>query len=86
MADLTTKICAKCGKEKSVEYFKRNALSADGYCRLCNECTPPAKPKRRKLFEGGNPALVNFKSRELLDELRARGYRGELKITQSVKL
>lgn len=47
---------------------------------------PPAKPKRRKLFEGGNPALVNFKSRELLDELRARGYRGELKITQSVKL
>lgn len=41
MADLTTKICAKCGKEKSVEYFKRNALSADGYCRLCNECTPP---------------------------------------------
>ena len=41
METITTKVCAKCGKEKSVEYFKKSGLSADGYCRLCNECTPP---------------------------------------------
>lgn len=38
---METKVCVKCGKEKSVEYFKKNGFSADGYCRLCNECTPP---------------------------------------------
>lgn len=46
---------------------------------------PPAKPKRLRVYEGGNPALAGFKPRELMDELRARGYHGELKITQFVK-
>lgn len=41
METIKTKVCAKCGKEKSVEYFKKSGVSADGYCRLCNECTPP---------------------------------------------
>lgn len=85
METIKTKVCAKCGKEKSVEYFKKSGVSADGYCRLCNECTPPAKPKRLRVYEGGNSALAGFKPRELMDELRARGYHGELKITQSVK-
>lgn len=40
METIKTKVCAKCGKEKSVEYFKKSGVSADGYCRLCNECTP----------------------------------------------
>lgn len=40
METIKTKVCAKCSKEKSVEYFKKSGVSADGYCRLCNECTP----------------------------------------------
>lgn len=32
METIKTKVCVKCGKEKSVEYFKKNGFSADGYC------------------------------------------------------
>ena len=35
---------------------------------------------------GGNPALAEFTPRQLIDELRKRGYTGELKYTQTIKL
>ncbi len=37
---METKVWAKCSKEKSVEYFKKSGLSANGYRRLCSECIP----------------------------------------------
>lgn len=36
--------------------------------------------------EERNPALLNFKARELIDELRARGYRGTLRITKDIQV
>ena len=48
----------------------------------------------RKLREGGgnlkkiysNPGLAKFSPRELIAELKARGYTGELKYTQTISL
>lgn len=48
----------------------------------------------RKLREGGgnlkkiysNPELAKFSPRELIAELKARGYTGELKYTQTISL
>ena len=37
-------------------------------------------------FRGGNPDLAQFKPRELIEELRFRGYHGELKLTQTIKV
>ena len=33
-----------------------------------------------------NPALASFTPRQLMEELKARGYTGELKYTQVIKL
>lgn len=33
-----------------------------------------------------NPQLAGFSPRELIEELKARGYTGELKYTQTIKL
>lgn len=35
---------------------------------------------------GDNPELAKFKSRELIEELRFRGYCGTLTITKEIKL
>ena len=46
----------------------------------------------RKLRGGGikkkyfNPVLAKFSPRELIAELKARGYTGELKFTQTISL
>lgn len=41
--------------------------------------TQPIAPK-------SNEALANFTPRQLIDELKARGYTGELKYTYTIKL
>lgn len=35
---------------------------------------------------GGNPALADFTPRELIEELRARGYKGTLEYTKTITL
>lgn len=35
---------------------------------------------------GGNPALADFTPRELIEELRARGYKGTLEYTKTIIL
>lgn len=38
------------------------------------------------MIRQGNPALEDFTPRELIEELRFRGYRGELVFEQRVKI
>lgn len=45
-----------------------------------------AESKRIPGWGGGNPELAKFQPRELIEELRARGYTGTLKITKEINL
>ena len=83
METLKTKVCAKCGHTLSVDKFYHNSHNADGYSDICRPCACKRKPSSGG---GANPALAHFTPRELIAELRARGYRGKLEITQEVKV
>lgn len=83
---METKRCTKCGRELTLDNFSKCASSIDGLQWHCKEChrksvrnayykrkeesfgiTPP-----NKVFT--NPELAKFQPRELLAELKARGY------------
>lgn len=69
-----TKVCACCGNELPIEAFNKHGRSKDGYEAICRACKTKIK--------GSNPELLKFTPRELMDELRARGYHGQLEYVQ----
>lgn len=86
------KKCSKCGRELPVSEFWKNASTEDGLQTYCKECGNVYAKNRKKTLGGGlkkiysNPELVRFSPRELIAELKARGYTGELKFTQTISL
>ena len=72
-----TKVCQWCGKELPLSHFQKRGL---GYRIICNDCL--------KREQGATDKFKDFTSRELIDELKARGYEGQLtkKIVETVKL
>lgn len=70
-----TKVCKCCGKELPISAFQRYT---NGYRSVCNEC--------RNANNGVSPRFKDFASNELIQELRARGYRGELTFTKVTKV
>lgn len=86
------KKCSKCGRELPVSEFWRNASTEDGLQTYCKECGN-IYAKNRKKTPGdnlkkiySNSELARFSPRELITELKARGYTGELKYTQTISL
>ena len=83
------KICKVCGQLLSVDNFKHHAISKDGYTNICKSCF---NKNRTKQFNNKNilgitdpshtSELSKFSPRELIDELKRRGYSGTLKYTQ----
>ena len=62
------KICKCCGKELPITMFNRKG---PGYRNICMSC------ERDKI--GVSDKFKDFTSRELIEELRSRGYKGTLK-------
>ena len=91
---METKICRKCGKELSIDNFYKDRSAEDGlrcYCKACIKAYNASKKtdteRRRgltKVFT--NPDLAKFKPRELIEELKARGYKGTLTYEQVITL
>lgn len=91
---METKICVCCGKVLPVSAFGKNRQSSDGLMVSCKECTNKRyrdnyrkrkgmsvdTPKTVKHLDddGKNPDLSKFHARELIAELKARGYKGEI--------
>ena len=84
------KKCSKCGRELPVSEFWKNASTEDGLQTYCKECgnvyaeTIEIGGNLKKIYS--NLELAKFSPRELIAELKARGYTGELKYTQTISL
>jgi len=64
--------------------LSENTVVPQGYAKTCKLY---ANSKRTHCKSGDwNPALMNFQARELIDELRVRGYKGTLSITKNIQV
>lgn len=79
---METKKCSKCGRELTVDNFYRKSTSKDGLQDYCKECHKQSvsksyyknkeQKKQHKIYT--NEELAKFTPRELMQELKSRGY------------
>lgn len=91
MIDLNTsaKQCSICKQTLTLDNFRKVRLSSDGYASYCKHCAKSKRAKKKSneiIKGGGNPALIAFTPRELIEELRFRGYKGTLEYTKTITL
>lgn len=89
--ETTTKICCKCRRELPVSEFYKAKNSKDGYQGVCKECAreyhrKKAKVERPASTDGGGGGLEKYTPRELLEELRRRGYKWSSLWLEKVKV
>lgn len=82
----TTQVCKCCGKELPISDFTVKGNRFGNYHeKTCIACKA-AKKANRAINVGGNPKLRDFTSRELIEELRIRGYKGTLFYTKRYEI
>lgn len=95
---MKTKKCSKCGRELPISEFYRSSSSKDGLQGWCKDCTnnrlrenglePVDKTLDKTLdirnAKNSGSSLKDFTPRELINELRQRGYTGKLQIVHTI--
>lgn len=87
--NITVKECKHCHRTLPVTEFYKKSSTPDGlqcYCKQCQSELNKNSQRKKRAFGGGNPELSRFTPRQLMEELRARGYTGELKYIQTINL
>lgn len=95
MDDTKTKECSACHRVLPAQDFYHSKNTLDGLMSRCKECQKKSARQHYHAITAaaaaatanvqGNP-LAAFSPRQLIDELRRRGYTGELKYTNIIKL
>lgn len=91
------KTCSKCKRTLPISQFYRNARNKDGYHSACKEChnkeVNAAKAKKRAkanlqpIPEGTFVlSLANISIDKIKEELRKRGYSGELRYNKVITI
>lgn len=85
---METKVCKVCGQELPLSEFRKSPFTVNGIA-TCNKCISD-KIKKTKLFNrtksNSNNELAKFTPRELIGELKSRGYKGKLYVTRTIEL
>ncbi len=81
----STKVCVGCGRELPLSAFHKHNKSEDGHTALCKECSSRRTTKAIKKNSKSNP-LAQFTARELMRELKLRGYEGTLEYVTVQKI
>lgn len=93
--EVKTKVCKKCGQELPLDQFYTSVNCKDRHLNVCKKCKNSHDKLRnqiKKESQSGihkvfvNPDLAKFTPRQLIEELRGRGYTGELKYVQVIKI
>lgn len=71
--------CRDCAREYWNEYYERQKQKKTGVVVRAQPMTAISAGKPNP-----NPKLAEFQPRELIDELRARNYKGKLYITREI--
>lgn len=91
---METKICKCCGRELPIDDFRVTKL---GRRNTCNECVSKKTADAKKRIKSGltfeeelekakTLRLQDFTPRELMAELKRRGYDGKLTFTQVIEI
>ena len=83
--EIKTKKCHKCGRELPISEFYTSKSSADGLQSWCKDCQK-SRIRGQRINKDRNPDLAQFTPRQLIEELRHRGYTGEIQYVQKIKL
>lgn len=85
---METKVCKVCGQELPLSEFRKSPFTTNGIS-TCNKCIGD-KIKKTRLFNrtrsNSNSELSKFTPRELIGELKSRGYKGKLYVTRTIEL
>lgn len=88
-----TKKCKVCGRVLPVSEFAKHWKSKDGYRSTCRSCDGvhekhsacvSAGTVIKRTIEGGISSLKGINAKDLIEELRYRGYKGKLIYTREV--
>lgn len=84
---METKVCKVCGQELPLSEFRKSPFTTNDIA-ICNKCI--SEKIKIKLFKettgSTNSELAKFTPRELIEELKSRGYKGKLYITRTIEL
>ena len=91
MEEITTKTCKQGNIEKPITDFPHDKRSRDNHRVICKQCVKENLNSKKKQTElakvkGFYPELAGFTPGQLIKELEYRGYYGELKVSQIIKL
>lgn len=92
MEEVITKTCKQCNIERPIGDFPIDRRAKDNHGVICKQCVKEnLNSKKKKQMEltkvkGFYPELAGFTPGQLIKELEYRGYYGELKVAQIIKL
>lgn len=93
--NIVTKTCKICGETKPITSFTLNYEKEDKHSDICKVCSEKRKKNRNRvpIIRKSNDELSNYKPRELIDslrdiieELRNRGYVVDVSYSYKIKL
>lgn len=81
---LSVKMCKKCGEVLPLDEFYKHKNSSDGHLSYCKKCHNAMclQRRRNKKTKNHQELLQEFTPRELILELKRRGYEGKLQYVE----